>query len=121
MGMPFTSVPQVPASGVCRLAFPDIARLEGADPRESYGETIDLLLPVRYRAHAFGGSHAQRDIIHRTLIESAFRSGRYSLARSLAVERTSLKPHCPFSLSLRQRAEEAIVPAVSQSGVRAVV
>jgi hypothetical protein len=31
MGMPFTSVPQVPASGVCRLAFPDIARLEGAD------------------------------------------------------------------------------------------
>jgi hypothetical protein len=97
----------------------DVVRAIDAFGRESYGEAVDLLLPVRYRAHAFGGSHAQRDIIHRTLIESAFRSGRYSLARSLAVERTSLKPHCPFSLSLRQRAEEAIVPAVSQSGARA--
>jgi tetratricopeptide (TPR) repeat protein len=97
----------------------DIVRAIDAFGRESYGETVDLLLPVRYRAHAFGGSHAQRDIIHRTLIESAFRSGRYSLARSLAVERTSLKPHCPFSLSLRRRAEEAIVPAVSQSNARA--
>ncbi|HEX7705274.1 MAG TPA: tetratricopeptide repeat protein [Thermoanaerobaculia bacterium] len=86
----------------------NIVRAIDAFGRESYGETVDLLLPIRYRAHVFGGSHAQRDIIHRTLIESAFRSGRYSLARSLTVERTALKPHCPFSLSLQRRAEESL-------------
>lgn len=27
-----------------------------------FADTEDLLLPVRYGAHVFGGSHAQRDI-----------------------------------------------------------
>ena len=31
-------------------------------------------MPVRYRANLFGGSHAQRDIIHRMLIEAALRA-----------------------------------------------
>jgi tetratricopeptide (TPR) repeat protein len=75
--------------------------------RDSYAETVELLLPVRYQAHRFGGSHAQRDVIHRTLYEAAMRSGRFSLARSLSVERTLLKPHCPFSWTIRRRAEEA--------------
>jgi tetratricopeptide (TPR) repeat protein len=79
--------------------------------RERYDEAVSLLLPVRYQAHVFGGSHAQRDVVHRTLLEAAFRSGQHALARALAIERTSLKPHCPFSWSLR-RAAEAALPRV---------
>jgi tetratricopeptide (TPR) repeat protein len=82
-----------------------IVRAIDAFGRERYDDTVALLLPVRYRAHAFGGSHAQRDVVHRTLLEAAFRSGQRSLARSLAVERTALKPHCPFSWNLRRKAD----------------
>ena len=73
-----------------------------------YGETVDLLMPVRYRAWIFGGSHAQRDVIHRTLIEAAMRDGQHGLAQALANERTALKPDCPFSRSLRERAGKPI-------------
>ncbi|MFO1154649.1 MAG: hypothetical protein U1E42_13450 [Rhodospirillales bacterium] len=73
--------------------------------RGRWVETIQFLLPVRYRANAFGGSHAQRDIIHRTLLEAAIRQGDRALATSLAAERTALKPHCPFAWRERQRAE----------------
>ena len=73
-----------------------------------HGEAVDLLLPVRYRAQLFGGSHAQRDIVHRTLIEAAIRDGRHGLAQALANERVALKPDCPFSRSLRERAGGAV-------------
>ncbi|MGF1624432.1 MAG: tetratricopeptide repeat protein [Alphaproteobacteria bacterium] len=69
-----------------------------------YAETVEQLLPVRYRAHAFGGSHAQRDILHRTLIEAALRDGQASLAQGLTGERVALKRHCPFSWKLHERA-----------------
>ena len=69
-----------------------------------FAETVDLLLPVRYKAHAFGGSHAQRDIVHRTLIEAALRGGDQAMARALTQERTAHKSHCAFSWGLRQRA-----------------
>jgi len=73
-----------------------------------HGETVDLLLPVRYRAQVFGGSHAQRDIVHRTLIEAAIRDGRHGLAQALVNERVALKPDCPFSRSLGERAGGAV-------------
>jgi hypothetical protein len=82
-----------------------IARAVDAFGRERYEDAVALLLPVRYRAHAFGGSHAQRDVVHRTLLEAAFRSGHWTLARALSIERTTLKPHCPFSWNLRRTAE----------------
>ncbi len=72
--------------------------------RGRYGETVDLLMPVRYRCAVFGGSHAQRDIVHRTLIEAALRGGSRRLAAALTRERTQLKPHCPFSWRLHARA-----------------
>ena len=83
-----------------------IVRAIEAFGREAYGEAMDTLMPVRYRANLFGGSHAQRDIIHRTLIEAALRSPDKALAIALTNERTSLKPHCPFSLQLKQRATQ---------------
>ena len=87
-----------------REAGLSILRAVEAFGRECYGEAVDLLMPVRYRANVFGGSHAQRDILHRTVIEAALRAGDHALARALANERTSLKPHCPFSWKLRERA-----------------
>jgi hypothetical protein len=72
--------------------------------RGLYAETVDLLMPVRYRSAVFGGSHAQRDIVHRTLIEAALRSGNRGLSLALARERTMLKPHCPFSWQQHTRA-----------------
>ena len=69
-----------------------------------HGAAVDLLMPVRYRAQAFGGSHAQRDIVHRTLIEAAIRDGQHGLAQALANERVALKPDCPYSRALRERA-----------------
>lgn len=76
-----------------------------------YGETVEQLMPVRYRAHAFGGSHAQRDIIHRTLIEAALRDGQAALAQGLTAERVALKRHCPFSWKLAERAR-ALTPSL---------
>ena len=81
-----------------------IVRAIEAFGREKFAQAVDLLMPVRYRAKVIGGSHAQRDIVHRTLIEAALRSGDKPLAQALANERVSLKPHCPFSLELRARA-----------------
>ena len=70
-----------------------------------YAECAEHLLPIRYTAQAFGGSHAQRDILHRTLIEAALRGGDKALAEALCAERLALKPECPYSLALKARAK----------------
>jgi len=84
-----------------------IVRAVLAFSRGDYDAAVEQLMPVRYGAHAFGGSHAQRDIVHRTLIEAAIRAGDAALARGLAEERVAMKPDCPFSLDLRERARAA--------------
>lgn len=71
---------------------------------QRYDEAVERLMPVRYKANIFGGSHAQRDIVHRTLIEASIRAGNKTLAQALTNERLSLKPHCPFSVQLGRRA-----------------
>lgn len=52
----------------------------------------DLLRSIRSRAHRFGGSHAQRDVIDLTLLEAARRAGNQPLANALAHERAQLRP-----------------------------
>ena len=69
-----------------------------------YAAAIELALPVRDRAHTFGGSHAQRDVITLTLIEAALRSNRHSLARHLIAERTTQKPASAWGWRLLARA-----------------
>jgi tetratricopeptide (TPR) repeat protein len=53
---------------------------------------IDLLIDIRPRASAVGGSHAQRDVIDLTLIAAAARAGDDALARALVTERAARKP-----------------------------
>jgi hypothetical protein len=56
-----------------------------------YEQVVQLLRPVRHVAHRFGGSHAQRDVIERTLIEAARRAGMTSLFNALMHERASAR------------------------------
>ncbi len=81
-----------------------LARAVAAFGREEYSAVIEHLTPIRARAHLFGGSHAQRDLLQLTLLEAAFRSGRPSLARALAAERTELKRTSPFNWRMTSRA-----------------
>jgi hypothetical protein len=46
---------------------------------------------IRSRAHRFGGSHAQRDVIDLTLLSAARLSGNQPLAAALAFERSCLR------------------------------
>jgi hypothetical protein len=71
--------------------------------RGQYNEALELLAPIRAIANRFGGSHAQRDLIHLTMVEAALRAGSAKLARCLTAERTQLKPTSPFNWLLTAR------------------
>ena len=51
-----------------------------------YRRAVEAIQPVRNDAARIGGSHAQRDVINRTLIAAAQRSGQRSLAGALLAE-----------------------------------
>lgn len=69
-----------------------------------YARSAELLHGARFIANAFGGSHAQRDIIDWTLIEATLRGGLRDVARALAHERLALKPHSPINRAFLRRA-----------------
>jgi hypothetical protein len=52
-----------------------------------YEQVLDDLLPIRTRVHEFGGSHAQRDAVERTILEAAIRARRHEVAGALVSER----------------------------------
>jgi tetratricopeptide (TPR) repeat protein len=64
--------------------------------REQYGEVVNLLYPIRYRLHEFGGSHAQRDVVLMTLIEAALR-GNDKRAKEILNERFEVKARSPYN------------------------
>ena len=71
---------------------------------QRYVDVIDALMPIRRVFHHFGGSHAQRDALQRTLLESAIRSGRFELARFLASERLGVCDAGVYNWTQRARA-----------------
>ena len=81
------------------------AERAGLDLLEAFGafaagrpdRAIDLLIDIRPRANAVGGSHAQRDVIDLTLIAAAARAGDDSLTRALVTERVARKPSAETS------------------------
>jgi hypothetical protein len=72
--------------------------------RANYSEAAERLFSVRHIANAFGGSHAQRDVIDWTLTEAALRGGMKGLARALANERAALKPNSRINIDFLTRA-----------------
>jgi len=69
--------------------------------RGEYGSVISDLMPIRTRIHEFGGSHAQRDAVERTLLEAAIRAGRLDLAAALVSERLSMRECNTYAWSKR--------------------
>lgn len=69
----------------------------------NYVDVVERLLAMRSVASRFGGSNAQRDLIHLTLVEAALRCNRIRLARALIAERTQLKPSSPSNWQLTAR------------------
>ena len=63
-----------------------------------HDDVVEELWPVRARFHRFGGSHAQRDVLQRTLTDSAIRSGQLDLARALLNERLSQRDTSIYGL-----------------------
>lgn len=72
-----------------------VAQAINAYAQERYADAAEGLASVRYTANQFGGSHAQRDLIAQTLIESAIRSGQHTFARALLAERAAKKGTSP--------------------------
>jgi hypothetical protein len=62
-----------------------------------YGRVIEELLPNRGRFHEFGGSHAQRDAIERTILESAIRARQTDIALALVSERLTVREASSYS------------------------
>lgn len=75
--------------------------------QERYDDVINELMPIRRVQHHFGGSHAQRDAMARTLLESALRSGQLDLARALIAERLSVRDTSVYGWTQRARLEVA--------------
>ena len=69
-----------------------------------YDDVIDELMPIRRSLNHFGGSHAQRDALQRTLLEAAIRSGRFQLARALTSERLGVRESSVYGWRQRARA-----------------
>jgi tetratricopeptide (TPR) repeat protein len=71
---------------------------------DRHDDVVAELLPTRRVLQHFGGSHAQRDVLQRTLLESALRSGRYRLAQALTAERLGVRETSVYGWTQRARA-----------------
>jgi hypothetical protein len=66
-----------------------------------YEQVIAELFPIRTRVHEFGGSHAQRDAVERTLLEAAIRANRNDLASALVSERLAVRECSTYAWTKR--------------------
>lgn len=89
--------------------------------RGSYQQVLDELLPIRTRVHEFGGSHAQRDAVERTLLEAAIRASRTDLALALVSERLAVRECNTYAWSKRASllAAAADQPGAASAAARA--
>ena len=95
-----------------------VSRSLVAFSRGEYDAVIADLLPIRTRVHHFGGSHAQRDAVERTLLEAAIRAGRHELAAALVSERLSMRECNTYAWSKRAFLRDA---AGDQAGAAAAM
>jgi predicted HD phosphohydrolase len=71
--------------------------------QRDYEGAAATLHDLRHLAKRCGGSQAQCDLLHLTLLESALRCGHTSMARSLVAERIASRPHSVFNRHLMAR------------------
>ncbi|HEX2316236.1 MAG TPA: tetratricopeptide repeat protein [Thermomonospora sp.] len=90
-----------------RVGLP-VCRALVAFGRGDHDAVVDLLGPIRHRVNEFGGSHAQRDVVQKTLLESALRARRFDLARVLVSERIGVRPSSPFNWLQHARLADAL-------------
>ncbi|GAA0944662.1 tetratricopeptide repeat protein [Nonomuraea longicatena] len=84
------------AAMTARVGLP-VCRALVAYGRGEYERVVAELYPIRHRVNEFGGSHAQRDAVQKTLLEAALRGGLHDVARTLLSERVSVRPCSPFN------------------------
>jgi hypothetical protein len=84
-----------------------------------YQDVLDELLPIRTRIHEFGGSHAQRDAVERTLLEAAIRAGRHELASALVSERLANRECSTYAWSKRALLLSRLGPAPAAAAAAA--
>ena len=72
--------------------------------RGEYADAVESIAAVRAAADRCGGSVAQCDLIHLTLLEAALRGHQKRLARALAAERAVRKPASRLNRWLNARA-----------------
>ncbi|MGW2014581.1 tetratricopeptide repeat protein [Streptomyces sp. NPDC001927] len=89
-----------------------------AHARGDHAGVVELLWPLRRRLHEFGGSHAQRDAVQKTLLESSLSAGRHDLARLLISERIGLRPDSPYNRLSQSRLTAALGEAAESAAVR---
>lgn len=85
-----------------QIAEPLIAAII-AFGRGDYGKAVTGISAIRAAADRCGGSVAQCDLIHLTLLEAALRAQRKRLARTLANERASRRPASRLNRWLKAR------------------
>ena len=74
-----------------------------AHVEDRHADVVAELMPIRTILARFGGSHAQRDALQRTLVDSAIRSGQLQLARSLIDERLAVRETSVWSWQRRSQ------------------
>jgi hypothetical protein len=72
--------------------------------RGDYDGAVESISAIRAAADRCGGSVAQCDLIHLTLLEAALRGQRMRLARTLAAERAVRRPASRLNRWLKARA-----------------
>jgi hypothetical protein len=72
-----------------------------------WADALGLLYPIRHHLNEFGGSHAQRDVLQRTVLECAFRTARHDLADDLVAERMRARIDSPWNWRQRARLQRA--------------
>ncbi len=70
-----------------------------------YAAAVECMLQHRHLSQHCGGSRAQCDLVHQTLLEASMRDGQWELARSLVDERIAARPHSKMNQRLMARCE----------------
>jgi hypothetical protein len=86
----------------------------------NWTEVIDRIMPVRQSIRRIGGSHAQRDLFDKMLIDAALKSGQAEIAAALLAERRRHRPRNLWGLEHAAAAAEALGDGAGAAETRAM-